>query len=87
MAAEGLVSDPTNLLCEEYSEQQIAQDDQQTWELFDTALEETHKEEENEAQQQIFDQEKAIEDEKKRLEEEYNNAFKMLRDSEKKKIL
>lgn len=84
---QGLTQDTSNLICPDYTELQIVDDDQQTWECFDSALEECHQEEENQAQKQIFDQEKLIEDEKKRLEEEYNNAFKMLRENEKKKIL
>jgi formate-dependent nitrite reductase cytochrome c552 subunit len=75
------------LVCEEYSEEMVNDDDLQTVECFDSALEECHKEDEKNAQQQIFDQEKQIEDEKKRLEGEYNKAFQMLKDTEKKKIL
>jgi hypothetical protein len=47
IAQDGLTKDCRNLVCDAYQEQQIAEDDQQTWECFESALEECHKEEED----------------------------------------
>lgn len=87
VAREGLTKDITDLVCAAYAEQQIEEDDVQTWECFESAFEECHREEESDAQQQIFDQEKEIEEQKHKLEGQYQRKFADLRDHEKKKIL
>ena len=51
IAQEGLTKDINELVCAEYSEQQIEEDEIQTGECFESAFEECHREEESDAQQ------------------------------------
>ena len=72
---EGLTKDLTNLVCNEYPESAILEDNAMTRDLFESAYEEVQQAEEEKQAQVMFEQQQAYDFKMKEMEDAFKKQF------------